>query len=222
MFARHLLLLDIDGLRPDVIANALENDLLPHISRLLGGSQLMRGMQVPAVSNGNSITFCAQASLFTGQHPKEHGIQGNQYMNRFGSYDHSQPQRLGYDIGDILAVDDALRVFATGYASKQLRTATIYERAKQQGLTSVVAGNMYAAGADHWIRPSFVRTGLMIKGKGALKMTPESCDRYVLNKLMKHIEKNGLANITTMYFMGIDKVSHDGGPCAQHDGEHRR
>ncbi len=215
MFARHLLMLDIDGLRPDVLSEALAQNRVPHLAHLLGGHKLTRGVQIPAVSTGNSTTFCAQASLFTGAHPKDHGIQGNQFLNRFGTFENDRPRRLGLDSGDILAFDDAFRVFASGFAAEQLRTATVYERYRSLGMRSVVAGNMYATGADHWIRPSFWRTGMMIKGKGPLKVQPQDCDRYVVKQLIKHIEQHGLPQIVTSYFMGIDKVSHDGGPAAQ-------
>lgn len=217
MFAKHLLLFDIDGLRPDILVEALERNLVPHLAQLFGNRFLSRGIQIPAVSTGNSTTFCAQASLFTGAHPKDHGIQGNQFLNRFGTFDTTRPRRLGFDSGDVLALDDALRVFTHGFAAEQLRCATIYEQYRQKGMSSVVAGNMYATGADHWIRPSYWRTGMMVKGKGLFKILPQDCDRYVLNKLIDYINSNGLPNLVTMYFMGVDKVSHDGGPAAQLD-----
>ncbi|NET74510.1 MAG: alkaline phosphatase family protein, partial [Sphaerospermopsis sp. SIO1G2] len=75
---KHILLLDIDGLRPDVFQQALERNDAPHLARILGGRAGAHRLQIPIVSNAPSITFCCQASLFTGKHPKEHGVPGNQ------------------------------------------------------------------------------------------------------------------------------------------------
>ena len=79
--------LDIDGLRPDVFRAALEQNQLPNISRILGRKEerLSRGLVVPATAPAPSITFCSQACLFTGAHPQDHGIPGNQFFDRFGT-----------------------------------------------------------------------------------------------------------------------------------------
>lgn len=211
MTPNHLLLLDIDGLRPDVFLQALHNDDIPHLAYLLGGRGLSRGLQIPALSTMPSATFCAQASLFTGMHPREHGIPGNQYLNRF------RPRVFGFDVGEFGAVADALRVFTDGLAAKEIQVPTLYEKAAERGLTSVVAGHMYGRGANTWIRPSFWRLGLMTKGKAPLYVKAEENDGYVVHKLCQHIRQNGLPDITTLYFLGIDHNSHHHGPQAQYN-----
>jgi predicted AlkP superfamily pyrophosphatase or phosphodiesterase len=121
-----VLLIDIDGLRPDVFSAALGNGRLPNIERFLGGLQLAKGVQLPVLAPAPSITFCSQASLFTGAHPGQHGIPGNQFFDRFGSRNQGVPRHYAFDVGDTLAADDAVLVFTQGLASNCLCVPTLY------------------------------------------------------------------------------------------------
>lgn len=210
MTPKHLLLIDIDGLRPDVFQAALENGRLPHIARLLGGPEMERGVQIPIVSSAPSITFCAQASLFTGAHPKAHGIPGNQFFDRFGSGGKGQARFYAFDVGDTLAVDDAVRVFSDGLAQKRLQAPLLYEGEWAQ--SAVVAGHMYAHSGSRWLKPSLVKMARFIKGRNLFGMKSAAYDRYLLDKLLHHIGRYGLDTVTTLYFMGIDQESHRRGP----------
>ncbi|KAA3659307.1 MAG: hypothetical protein DWQ04_22775 [Chloroflexi bacterium] len=214
---KHLLLIDIDALRADVFANALQQGLLPNIERLLGGAEMTRGMQISALSTAPSITFCAQASLFTGAHPNQHGIPGNQFFDRFGDAPAGKPRFYAFDVGDTLQVNDAVKVFTHDLAMKRLRVPTIYEMMAERGKTAVIAGNMYANKSSTWLKPSLTNLGRFLKGGNLFGMTPEAYDRHILNKLLKHIRKNGLPHIITLYFMGLDFTSHEKGPTAQSD-----
>jgi len=202
MTPQHILLLDIDGLRRDVFERALERNELPNLARILGGKNGSHRLQIPMVSNAPSITFCCQASLFTGTHPKDHGIQGNQYFDRFGP-DGRSPKFYAFDVGDTLQVDDAVFVFSHGLASQQLQVPTFYEEMADKGLRSVVVSNMYGRGAD-WIPPSLVHLGRFLKGKNIFGMTSEAFDRATIENAKKEIKTNGLPNILTVYLMGVD------------------
>ena len=79
----HMLLIDIDGLRYDVFKQALDSNAIPNIQRALGSSADLKAF--PLISTAPSITFCAQASIFTGASPNQHGINGNQFFDRFGT-----------------------------------------------------------------------------------------------------------------------------------------
>ena len=80
----HLLILDIDGLRQDVFHHALDEGRIPHLARLLGGAAADCGWHLDPLSPLPSITFAAQTTLFTGLHPGQHGIAGNEFFDRFG------------------------------------------------------------------------------------------------------------------------------------------
>jgi len=213
----HFLLIDIDGLRPDVFRAALQANCLPNIARLLGGRGLHWGVEMPVLAPAPSITFCSQACLFTGQHPKAHGVVGNQFFDRLGSLKNGVPSFFAFDVGDTLAIDDAVKVFSDGLASDCLQQPTFYEKMAQQGYRSVVAGNMYAKGAEVWIKPSLVKLARFIKGGYLFGMSSADYDRHILERLLAHLHKHGLPNILTMYFLGIDHDSHKYGPHAQAD-----
>jgi hypothetical protein len=214
MIPKHILLIDIDGLRADVFQAALEAGRIPNLARLLGATAdgFTRGIQIPVLSSAPSITFCAQACLFTGSHPKDHSIPGNQFFDRFGTSSKGVPCHFAFDVGETLAVDDAVRVFTSGLAANRLLVPTFYEKMATRGYTSVVAGNMYGKGADSWLKPSLLKLGRFVKGGNLFGMESLEYDTHVLEKLLTYLEENGLPNITTMYFLGLDHDSHKYGP----------
>ncbi|GAB4581890.1 MAG: hypothetical protein Fur0022_46420 [Anaerolineales bacterium] len=207
-----LLLLDIDGLRPDIFRAALEAGTIPNLAGLLGGPALARGLIIPVTAPAPSITFCSQACLFTGAHPKDHGIPGNQFFDRFGTYNNGIPQFFAFDVGDTLEVDDAVRVFTDDLAAKRLMTETFYERMAARGKTSIVAGNMYAQGAQTWIKPSLANIARFTKGGNLFGMSSREYDQNILDRLLAHLRQHGLPDVLTLYFMGLDHDSHHYGP----------
>jgi hypothetical protein len=172
-----LVILDIDGLRRDVFLSALADDRAPNLARLVGGPDAGQGLHFEPVSNAPSITFCCQASIFTGAHPEQHGIMGNQFYDRFGRASGGVPRHFAFDVGDSLAVDDAVLVFTgqTGLIGDLLSpdTPTLYEKAAARGLTSIVAYNMIARGATHWLKPNLVDIARFTKGGGLLGLSAE-------------------------------------------------
>jgi len=212
---RRILLVDIDGLRPDILQQELSQEHLPNIARLLGGMDLSRGALTPVLAPAPSITFTSQASLFTGAHPAQHGIPGNQFFDRFGAHSHGKPRHYAFDVGDTLAADDAVRVFVDGLAEKCLQVPTLYEVWAEQNLRSVVIANMYAAGASTWIKPSLVNLARFTKGGNLFGLSAEEYDQANLNRALDELSRNGLPEVFTMYFMGLDHESHLHGPQAQ-------
>jgi hypothetical protein len=224
----HILLLDIDGLRPDVFRAALAAGTIPNLARLLGGPDLTHGTIIPATAPAPSITFCSQACLFTGKHPKEHGIPGNQFFDRFGTHNvngigddihrdsihrYDIPLFFAFDVGDTLEVDDAVRVFGEGLAAKRLTADTFYEKMAARGKTSLVAGNMYARGARTWLKPSLAHIARFTKGGNLFGMSSREYDGDILIRLINHLQENGLPDVLMMYFMGLDHDSHHFGPA---------
>jgi hypothetical protein len=210
-----LLLIDIDGLRPDVFLQALNSGQIPQMAKLVGGTTLENGVSIPALAPAPSITFASQASLFTGAHPSQHGIPGNQFFDRFGTHNDGVPRHYAFDVGDTLAADDAVRVFTDSLASDCLRVPTIYERFAERGWRSVVAGNMYARGADVWLKPSLVNIARFTKGGNLFGMSSAEYDGHILEKTLAEIDENGLPEVLTVYLMGLDHESHHHGPEAQ-------
>ena len=210
-----LLLIDIDGLRADVFQESLKEEAIPNLALFLGGSSLANGIIIPAIAPAPSITFTSQASLFSGAHPSQHGIPGNQFFDRFGINNQGKPRHYAFDVGDTLAGDDAVKVFSHGLASKCLKIPTVYERFHDFGWKSVVAGNMYAAGAESWLKPSIMDLARLTKGSGLFGMEGAEFDQKMVEKAIDYINATGLPEVLTVYFMGLDHESHHHGPGSQ-------
>ncbi len=214
MATPHVVLVFIDGLRPDALAEAIENGKMPHLERLLG-AQHIHGWVTSVLAPAPSITFASQASLITGAHPNQHDVPGNQFFDRFGVHSNGKARHYAFDIGDTLEVDDAVEVFTRGLASRCLGARTIYERAASRGERSVVVGHMYANGADKWLPPKVDMLARLTKLPEPLHITPAEFDQHMLEIARQEIEANGLPDILTVYFMGMDAYSHKHGPAAQ-------
>jgi hypothetical protein len=205
-----ILLVDIDGLRPDVFQQALRTGQIPNLARLFGGDDLRRGLLVPAVATAPSITFTSQASLITGAHPSQHGIPGSQFFDRFGQLSNGTPRHYAFDVGDMLAVDDAVRVFTDGLASSCLQAETFFERMARRGRTSVCVGHMYARGAE-WLPPSVVKLGRLTKGGELFGIAADKFDRDMLRPGLERVAKKGMPDVLLVYFLGLDTQSHKHG-----------
>lgn len=212
-----LVVVDVDGLRRDVFREALGAGDLPNVERIVGGREGETACHVDALSTAPSITFAAQASIFTGQHPGVHGIAGNESFDRLGRISGGCPRHFGFDVGYTLAVDDAVRVFTDGLASQLLdnETPTIYEIASAHGLTSAVAYHMYARGAETWLPPNVVEIARFTKGKEVLGLEAGEYDGGMLDRLIEYLDAEGCPDVLTVYFMGLDHHSHVHGPASQ-------
>jgi hypothetical protein len=212
---KRLVVIDLDGLRRDVFRTALQRGELPQIERIVGGRESASAQHVDVLSTAPSITFAAQASIFTGQHPGQHGVAGNETFDRLGRISDGRPRHFGFDVGDTLAVDDAVLVFSHGLASRFLseETPTLYEQAENR--TGTVAYHMYARGAETWIPPRIVDIARFTKGGDVLGMEAGAYDEGMLDRLVRHLETGARPDVLTAYFMGLDHHSHVHGPAAQ-------
>jgi hypothetical protein len=212
-----LVVIAVDGLRRDAFERTLAAGELPNVARIVGGREAGTACHVDALSTAPSITFTAQASIFTGQHPGAHGIAGNESFDRLGRISGGRPRHFGFDVGYTLAVDDAVRVFTDGLASKFLsdETPTLYEMASAHGLTSAVAHHMVARGAGAWLPPDIVDIARFTKGKGILGLEAGAYDRGMLDRLVGYLNAGNRPDVLTAYFMGLDHHSHVHGPTSQ-------
>jgi hypothetical protein len=106
-------------------------------------------------------------------------------------------------------------VFSHGLASNCLQAPTIYETLKEHGFSSVVVGNMYAKGADEWIKPSLIDLARLTKGNSILGISAPDYDSKLLEKTKAHLDKTGFPNVLTYYLKGLDDQSHRRGIASQ-------
>jgi len=213
-----VVIIDIDGLRPDVYHEALKAGALPNFLRMTRAGEHPSVVHLPAVSVAPSITFAAQASIFTGAPPARHRVPGNECFDRLGVISNGKPRHFGFDVGDTLSVDDAIAVFANNLADRLLNpeTPTIYERAAAHNKTSLVAHNMYARGAQSVIRPNLMDIARFTKGRGILGLEAAEYDGHMLTELLAALHKaSPPPDLITAYFMGLDHHSHHHGPDSQ-------
>ncbi len=210
----HMLLIDIDGLRFDVFSQALKNDAIPNIQKVFSHTGQIQSL--PLISTAPSITFCAQASIFTGAPPNQHGIAGNQFFDRSGKMQ-GKPRLFAFDIGDLMDFEDAVLVFSHGLASDCLQVPTIYETLESHGFSSVVVGNMYAKGANQWIKPSIIDLARLTKGNNLISISAPDYDGKLLENTKDYLNKNGFPNLLTYYLKGLDDESHRQGIASQLD-----
>ncbi|MEN6481591.1 MAG: alkaline phosphatase family protein [Anaerolineaceae bacterium] len=216
-----VVLIDISGLRQDVFHQALKEKKLPMMEQLLGGENAMNGVHIDPISTFPSTTFSAQTSIITGLHPNQHGISGNQFFDRFGSNNNGIPIFYDLDMGDRLAVDDAVAVFQgkKGLIGDLLEdhSLTIYEIAKQFGLRSIVGNHMLARGADLWLKPELMDVARFTKAGDLFGSQASAFDHQMIQQLCKNISGEKEFDFITAYFMGLDHQSHHEGPESQMD-----
>lgn len=222
-------MMDIDGLRFDVFHLALANGKIPNLARLFGGPILSidpfydpmcsgvvteplllpAGLLYPAISTAPSITYCCQASSFTGAHPCDHWIPGNVFFDRFGRISDGKPRKYEFDFLD------APQVFLKGLAGEAInpQVETIYDTANAHGYTSLVAYNMYAHGAKWWLKPGLDdwKAFVSLEKAGFGQRYDNAMVEDVLGSLRRHV----YPDLLTLYFFGLDHESHVVGPSVQ-------
>jgi hypothetical protein len=203
-----IVLVDIDGLRADVFQRALGAGEIPHLGRLLGGPHTECGINFRAVSTAPSMTYCCQASSVTGVHPREHWVPGNHFFDRFGRITGGVPRKYEFDFVDAPAV------FLKGLAGEAINPAvpTLYEVAAQHSLSSTVVYNMYARGAQHWLKPGLDDWQAFATPGGGIG---ERYDNAMIADALRHFQQGHRPDILTLYFFGLDHESHVKGPGVQ-------
>lgn len=226
-----MVMMDIDGLRYDVFSLGLQSGKAPNLGRLLGAGpaffspdrdlfceaacsealRLPKGLLYAAISTAPSVTYCCQASSFTGAHPRDHWIPGNVFFDRFGRINGGVPRKYEFDFVD------GPQVFLEGLAGKALNPAarTIYQTAAERGFSSMVAYNMYAEGAQDWLKPGLddwkAFLALSRAGFG------ERFDNAMLEDVLRWLRRGRRPDLLTLYFFGLDHESHVLGPGVQSD-----
>ena len=209
------IIVNVDGLRPDVLSQELRAGTLPNFEALLGGHGAAERL-IPCVSTAPSITFCAQATIATGAHPCEHGIPGNDFFDRNGIATNGKPRHFGFDVGDTYAVNDAVSAFRTRLADATINraTPTIYESVTAVGGESLVAHSMYAKGAQYVIGPWLTDLARMTVLRGIFGMRRGEFDAHMLRQVDRCLSRSKV-ELISLYFMGLDKESHELGPHQQ-------
>ena len=229
----HVVIIDIDGLRADVLVEYLESQ-----SSEGGALREITSKKIEMAKTTTvfpSVTFAAQASLFTGVYPQKHGITGNEWFDR--TIVNKEHRSRSYTRTSVNSINDVLRVYGfrvcsqgrwpgicisdryrSGLANEDLEAKTIYEYAKEAGRKSVVSFNMYWKGLT-W-------------GADYLHPTRRDLYRYIdnenflydyngIHKAIKYINDHPMPDILTLYISGLDHKSHEHGISEQRQYLHK-
>ena len=220
MAKRQLIFIDIDGILPDVLYEALD-DPASNVSKLGG-----RGLRAEkAVSVFPAVTLSCQASMFTGVYPARHGVVGNLWFDRHSNpplyrrYTDAKTAAGVYGFGlvgwpTIILPERPELMYANNDLSKDVKL--IYEAAAEKGMASWQVFNQYSRGVSKWIRPSRPEMILFALCHEEL-VHNKRWDRATFRHLFKEMRKGELPDILVFYISGHDNNSHENGPETQRD-----
>jgi arylsulfatase A-like enzyme len=220
----HVVVLDIDGLRPDVLSSYLaspdsEGGVLREITA--------RKIEAPTTTTIlPSVTFAAQASLFTGVYPSKHGVTGNEWLDR--TVADQEDRSRSYTATSVAAYGDVVRVYGygvkegtqlarsdesyrDGLANRDLQAKTLYEYACEAGRRSVVSFNMFWKGLD---RDASTPCGdyLAPQPQDLWEWLVGNSHQYEssgsVRRLLDYLDTHEAPDIVTLYLPGLDHQGH--------------
>lgn len=216
--AEHLILIDIDACKRDVLYKGVRDHFtgppstaLPAFAEIIGPITLTASDNAtfddPGTLGANyghsifpTVTLATQATIFTGDFPGSHGIMGNSWFNR------ETLEFRGYTGNDVL------RVFFESLANNDLQhtSNTIYMTHADYYPSgkSVLLFNQYSKGVTNWIIPSYTEFLQYLT-------SDQEYDNVCSYRAIEEIYLNGLHDIMTIYYAGHDSNSHSNGPTDQ-------
>ena len=168
---KNCILINIDGCRRDVLYELIDSGKIPAASLIFS-----HGLRLDAAETVfPSITLPAQASGITGCPPRMHGITLNLWVERFSQIKrvHNYLEKpfevlslYGYNIKEFIR-QSLTRRTGKGSADRHLSPSarTIYEGAKDAGITSLVGFHYFSRGVSTRITPSPLDIGVLLAGK---------------------------------------------------------
>ncbi|MGE5458151.1 MAG: alkaline phosphatase family protein, partial [Methanococcaceae archaeon] len=186
---KRAIIIDIDGMKRDALYNSL--NAMPNMSEIANNGVRF----TDATTVFPSITLAAQASIFTGNYPKNHKIAGNSWFDR------STAEWRKYGLWTYLG---------DGEQNSDLSTNvdTIYEAAKRdRNIDSTVIFNQFSRGSTQWITP-----GASEYEANYISHDFPKIDSNAMERALFQLYYNADRKITTIYLPGLDGYSHWLGP----------
>lgn len=211
-----VLVLALDGVGADVLAEALDAGDLPQLAAVLGTDEgdglrthaaVARG--VPAVFP--SETAAGWAAVFTGAPPAENGVTSNEWFVR-DSLATFAPVPLS-----VGTLEQTLAIYTDSLFSRVIAAPTVFERADLRAHVSL--GFVYR-GADLLTTPDLNDVGDLLEGAaaaifGGRDEAYEELDDDAAEGVRRGAEQYGLPDVQVVYVPGVDLVAHGQGEEAQ-------
>ncbi len=210
---KNCVIINIDGCRRELLYHLMDEGKLPVL-----GSLFKSGKRF---SNASTVfptaTFPTQASAVTSVFPSKHGILSNTWMDRQKAdcplYNYTENffhaarvykySLLGFP--SIFFAENRGDGMADEHLSSNVKT--LYQEAKKNNLTSLVAFHQFVRGTDKWIRPK----PLDMMGYFFGNIYPDffrHFDESMVSRVMKELEQGFLPGIMFLYFAPSDGVGH--------------
>ena len=214
--APRVLVIALDGVGEDRLAEALGRGDLPSLSALLGadrgGGLYDHGVQVRSVpSVFPSETAAGWAAVYTGARPAVTGVTGNEWFDR-DSLRTFAPVPLS-----VGTLEQTLAIWSDSLFSAVIQAPTLFERADRRAHVSL--GFVYR-GADLLTPPDLNDIGDLIGAAigaviGGKDEAYEVLDEDGVEGVKRGVDRYGLPDLQVAYFPGVDLVAHADGADAQ-------
>lgn len=209
-----VLIFALDGVNRDVLYETIRDGRMPITAEVLG-SPRGDGLYAHAYAAPDllsilpSTTIPAWTSVFTGHPPAESGVPGNEWFSREeASFYAPVPVTIS-------TRTQAARLYTDALLSKLIRVPTLYESV--DGLRSYVSASPVFRGADILSIPNLASFGDLfgslvgeaVSGdvESSARVARES-DETSTGSLITTIHKHGIADVQTVYYNGIDLLTH--------------
>ena len=217
---KQLIMIDIDGIHPDVLYGFLD-DKTTNTSRIAGTG--LRAETASAVFP--AVTLSCQPSMFTGVFPGRHGIIGNSWFDRhcdppmYRRYTTAATAAGVYGFGlvgwpTIILPQRPQLQYANNDMAADVKT--VYQFAAAAGLDSWQVFNQISRGVGKWIKPTRPEMILFALCHEEL-VHNKHWDKATFKHLFRDMRKNPLPDLTVFYISGHDNSSHEHGPDTQND-----
>ena len=216
--APRVLVIALDGVGEDRLAEALAAGDLPSLSALLGADRgdglYDHGVQVRSVpSVFPSETAAGWAAVYTGAYPAVTGVTGNEWFDR-DSLATFAPVPLS-----VGTLEQTLAIWSDSLFSTIIQAPTLFELADRRSHVSL--GFVYR-GADLLTPPDLndvgdlfgAALGAVIGGKDEAY---EVLDEDTVEGVERGFDRYGVPDLQVAYFPGVDLVAHAAGAEAQKD-----
>ena len=213
-----VVIIDIDGVRRDTFEQAYAEGRLRNLERILGSvTNPVPFASALVFENATTVfptvTMAAQASMFTGVYPSQHGIPGNSWFDTAASQpiDYMTPASMSCVYGFSILMPNC----DSGLANRHLMSPTIYEMAGRSGKSSTVVFSQYYKGATMPVLPSIMDALTFVRGANQIDYA--AFDARMIERAIQSLASGQLPEILTVYFAGADGVAHERGIASELD-----
>ena len=216
-----VIILGFDGVGYEALNEALGSGSMPRLARALGsgddGSFEHAFSHPKVLSILPSTTVASWTTIFTGEGPARSGVTGNEQLNRGTVPRFFAPAAV--TVKDLSEVMDTVNDGAVGGV---VAPPTLYEQANLRAHVSLAHVHR---GADVFTLPggadlatvfaTFLLDSVDGDGESGSMGTYKELDIESVDSILEAVEEDGIPDIQTIYFPGVDLFTHVADPALE-------